>query len=403
MKFVPAESFETHEIDDFILRTEQEFNKVARYGKKAVGLISGGADSTASGILAHNALGPRFYGVHAETAFMRKGECKDVLWYLNSACKLPVVYKDLSNEFLLRVIDAGKDSEKKREAFSETYFEVVNKLANEFEAEVIVQGTIAPDVIESEAGIKRQQNVLTEKWLKRYDSEGIIVSEPLLNVYKPQSRAILRHYGIPEYISEREPFPGPGLSVRVVGQVNTEKLQILKEADAIVVPELKRYIKEFVEKDSQCICTIMDNKTKDVDVDPKYFRNMKNPRVTEDKVTGIVNNKRTYTSMLLIDSPKDVSFLSRASEKFIKENLDKGIGRVSVLVEELNPDEKYNIFLRPILTERFETAKVPPITRFNIKKISNTLVSKIPNKYLSNIAGVYYDVTPKPPATVEME
>jgi GMP synthase (glutamine-hydrolysing) len=404
MKFYPAKSFDTEdEFDDFLLRTDCELKRIARYGKEAVGLISGGADSTSSGILAHNVLGPRFHGVHIETAFMRKGECKDVLWYLNSACKLPVVYKDLSDEFLPRVIDAGKDSEKKREAFSEAYFEVARKLANEFEAEIIVQGTIKADVIESEGGIKRQQNVLTEKWLKRYDAEGIIVAEPLLNLYKPQSRHILRHYGIPEDITGREPFPGPGLSVRIVGQVTPEKLEILKEADAIATPVLKHYTKEFVKKDSQCICAIMDNKTKDVDVDPKYFGDMKNSRVTEDKVTGMVENKRTYTNMLLIDSPTDVSYLSLASERFIKENLDKGIGRVAVLVEELNADGKYNIFLRPILTEKFETAQVPPIARPDIKKISYALRSNLPDKYRFDVAGVYYDITPKPPATIEFE
>jgi GMP synthase (glutamine-hydrolysing) len=404
MKFYPAKSFDTEdEFGDFLLRTDSELKRIGRYGKEAIGLLSGGADSTSSGILAHNVLGPRFHGVHIETAFMRKDECKDVLWYLNSACKLPVVYKDLSDEFLPRVIDAGKDSEKKREAFSETYFEVARKLANEFEAEIIVQGTIKPDVVESESGIKRQQNVLTEKWLKRYDAEGIIVAEPLLNLYKPQSRHILRHYRIPEDITGREPFPGPGLSVRIVGQVTPEKLEILKEADAIATPVLKHYTKEFVKKDSQCICAIMDNKTKTIDVDPKYFGDMKNPRVTEDKVTGIVENKRTYTNMLLIDSPTDVSYLSLASERFIKENLDKGIGRVAVLVEELNTDGKYNIFLRPVLTEKFEIAQVPSIERPNLKMIPHTLKSNIPAKYLFDIAGVYYDVTPKPPATIEYE
>jgi GMP synthase (glutamine-hydrolysing) len=404
MKFTPANPFETRDgEDEFILRTDQEFERVARYGKKAVGLISGGADSTSSGILAHNVLGPRFHGVLIETAFMRKGECKDVLWYLNSACKLPVVYKDLSGEFLPRVINAGKDSEKKREAFSEAYFEAAYKLANEFEAEIIVQGTIKPDVVESESGIKRQQNVLTEKWIRRYDAEGIIVAEPVLNLYKPHSRRILRHYGIPEDITGREPFPGPGLSVRIVGQVTPEKLEILKEADAIATPVLRHYTKEFVKKDSQCICAIMDNKTKTVDVDPKYFEGMKNPRLTEDKVTGMVENKRTYTDMLLIDSPADVSYLSPASERFIEENLGKGIGRVAVLVEEFNAYGKFNLFLRPVLTEKFETAQVPPIARPHLSMISHALKSNIPAKYLFDVAGVYYDVTPKPPGTIEYE
>jgi GMP synthase (glutamine-hydrolysing) len=107
--------------------------------------------------------------------------------------------------------------------------------------------------------------------------------------------------------------------------------------------------------------------------------------------------------MLLIDSPTDVSYLSLASERFIKENLDKGIGRVAVLVEELNTDGKYNIFLRPVLTEKFEIAQVPSIERPNLKMIPHTLKSNIPAKYLFDIAGVYYDVTPKPPATIEYE
>lgn len=404
MKFYPAKSFDTEdEFYDFLLRTDGEFKRIGRYGKEAIGLLSGGADSTASGILAYNALGPRFHGIHIETAFMRKGECEDVLWNLNSGCKLPVVYKDLSDEFLTRVMHAGKDAEEKRAAFSDTYFEVARKLANEFEAEIIVQGTIAPDVVESKGGIKRQQNVLTEKWLERYDAEGIIIAEPLLNVYKPQSRYILKHHRIPENLTERDPFPGPGLSVRIVGQVTPEKLDILKEADAIVKPLLKNYTKEFVKKDYQCICAIMNNKTKDADVNPKYFRDMKNPQITEDKVTGMVENKRTYTNMLLIDSPTDVSYLSLASEKFIKENLDKGIGRVSVLVEELNADGKYNIFLRPILTDNFTTAQIPPISRSNLSLVSSALKLNLPDEYRFNIAGIYYDVTNKPPATIEFE
>jgi len=410
MKFYPAKSFDTEdEFDDFLLRTDGELKRIGRYGKEAIGLLSGGADSTSSGILAHTVLGPRLHGVHIETAFMRKGECKDVLWYLNSACRLPVVYKDLSDEFLPRVIDAGKDSEKKREAFSETYFEAARKLANEFEAEIIVQGTIKPDVVESEGGIKRQQNVLTEKWLKRYDAEGIIVAEPLLNLYKPQSRHILRHYSIPEEITGREPFPGPGLSVRIVGQVTPEKLEILKEADAIVTPVLKYYTKKFVKKDSQCICAIMDNKTEEIGAssatDIECLKDRQNPpRITRDKVTGMVEGKRTYTNMLLVDSPlvEPLSLID-VSNRIVKENLDKGIGRVAVLVEELNADGKYNIFLRPVLTEKFETAQVPPIERPNLKMISYALKSKIPAEYLLDVAGVYYDVTPKPPATIEFE
>ncbi|MEM5778119.1 MAG: hypothetical protein QXD43_00745 [Candidatus Aenigmatarchaeota archaeon] len=409
MKFNPVmiPKIETYEdASEFTYKTKKEFERVSEKRRIALSLQSGGVDSTTCGIIAYEALGPKlFRGIHFEHGGMRKGECKEVLWNLNSECKLPVTYKDFSEIFMKNVINAGKDSEEKRRAVSETYFNVALNLAKENEADILIHGTIKPDWLETERKIKRQHNVIPDYWKNLFEDEGIIIAEPLYHLYKPDVRNLLRYYRVPSSITERKPFLGPGLYCRAVGQVSEEKMEILREADSILMPSLENYAKRFTEKsnkDFQCLCAIMDNKTNVIDIDTKWF-NTPEGLITEDKVTGMKENKRTYTNMLLIDSPHEISYLSKTSEKFVNENLDKGIGRVAVQIEKFHSDGEYNLILRSIITDKFTKAQVMPIEKSVLQSMSKNLEEVLIKPYFWKIAGVYYDVTPKPPATIEFE
>lgn len=410
MKFIPFDpyghgldlSYEK-DVSYFVRNTEDHFKYASKNKRKVLALMSGGVDSTACGLLAHRALGAsKFNGVHFEHGFMREGECKEVLWDLNSRCNIPVTYRDLSKEFLPRVIDAGKDAEEKRKAVSETYFEVARKLANEFDADIILHGTIRPDWEETEGGIKTQHNVVTERWKKRFEDDWIMVAEPLYYLYKPDSRNILRYFNMPSSVSERQPFPGPGLAVRDIGQVSENSLGVLRKLDSIVTSGLEPSMKVYRDqgKDVQYFAALMDARTENVEI-PSECSGIKisNPRVAKDKVTGMVENKRTYKSLLLFNSkpeyPIPIEPFAKASCEIIEKNKD--IGRCAVVLRERDEGD-YIALARAITTKNFKTAEVaePPASFVHIT--ANQIMNAIPQ-----IRTLAYDVTPKPPATIEFE
>lgn len=391
------------DVSYFIRSTEDSFKNASKNRRKVLALMSGGVDSTACGLLAHRALGAsKFNGVHFEHGFMREGECKEVLWDLNSRCNIPVTYRDLSKEFIPRVIDAGKDAEEKRKAVSETYFEVAHRLTNEFDADILLHGTIRPDWEETEGGIKRQHNVVTERWMKKFQDDLIMVAEPLYYLYKPDSRNILRYFGMPSSISERQPFPGPGLAVRNIGQVSGDSLSVLRKLDSIVTPGLEPSMNVYRKqgKDVQYFAALMDAKTENVEI-PSECSGIKisNPRVAKDKVTGMVNGKRTYKNLLLFNSkpeyPIPIEPFVKASCEIIEKNKD--IGRCAVVLAERDYG-KYIALTRAITTKDFKTAEVAePPAGFAYMTV-NQIMNSIPE-----IVAVAYDITPKPPGTIEYE
>ena len=206
-------------------------------GRKAVIGLSGGVDSSAAAVIVSDAVGKNLTAVYVDTGLMRKGETEEIRQVFSKF--------DLD----LRIIDAGerffkalkgvKDPEQKRKIIGKLFIDIFDENAKEVGAEVLVQGTIYSDRIESgitkhSSNIKSHHNVggLPKKM-------KLEVYEPLREIYKDEVREVAREAGLPKEITEREVFPGPGLAIRMLGEVTPEKAEIVRETSAIVTEELK--------------------------------------------------------------------------------------------------------------------------------------------------------------------
>jgi len=200
----------------------------------AVIALSGGVDSSTAAALAYEAVGDQLTPVYVDTGLMRKGETdqiRETFAYMDS---LRIV--DAKDRFL-DALEGITDPEEKRHAIGEGFIREFETVAREVDADYLVQGTIYPDRIESEGTIKSHHNVggLPE----RIDFEGIV--EPMADLYKDEVREVARHLDLDEIVSERMPFPGPGLAVRIIGEVTEEKLAVAREANHVVEAELEDY------------------------------------------------------------------------------------------------------------------------------------------------------------------
>jgi len=208
--------------------------------KKAVCGLSGGVDSSVAAVLVHKAIGKQLTCIFVNNGVLRKDEAEKVQHTFKDM-GLNLKYVDASSQFLnkLKGVD---DPEKKRKIIGNTFIEVFEKEAHELGgAGFLVQGTLYPDVIESvsfkgpSAVIKSHHNVggLPEKMKLK-------LVEPLRELFKDEVRAIGRELKMPDDIIDRQPFPGPGLAIRILGEVTEARLGILREADAIVIEEIKK-------------------------------------------------------------------------------------------------------------------------------------------------------------------
>ncbi|PSQ59642.1 MAG: glutamine-hydrolyzing GMP synthase subunit GuaA [Halobacteriales archaeon SW_9_67_25] len=201
---------------------------------EAVIALSGGVDSSTAAALAYDAVGDQLTPVYVDTGLMRKGETEQVRETFSYMDSLRVV--DARDRFL-DALEGVTDPEEKRHAIGEGFIREFETVARDVGADYLVQGTIYPDRIESEGTIKSHHNVggLPE----RIDFEGIV--EPMRDLYKDEVREVARALGLEEVISERMPFPGPGLAVRILGEVTEEKLTVAREANHVVEEELDEY------------------------------------------------------------------------------------------------------------------------------------------------------------------
>ena len=201
---------------------------------KAIIACSGGVDSTTAAVLASRALGDRLLAVYVDTGLMRKDETADVSKTLK---ELAVQHRILqaADEFF-DALRGVTDPERKRIIIGNKFIELFEREASTFGAEYLVQGTIAPDWIESGGQlrdrIKTHHNVagLPERMKLR-------LFEPLRDLYKDEVRATARALGI--RVAERQPFPGPALAVRIIGEVTPERVAIVRQASAIVEEEIQ--------------------------------------------------------------------------------------------------------------------------------------------------------------------
>jgi GMP synthase (glutamine-hydrolysing) len=201
--------------------------------------LSGGVDSAVAALLVHRAIGDRLTCVFVDTGLLREGEPEQVEETFARHFKVPLVHVKTEDRFLAR-LEGVEDPEEKRRSIGEEFIRVFEEVAREHrEARFLVQGTLYPDVIESgsrtAARIKSHHNVggLPE----RMDLELV---EPLRDLFKDEVRAIGAELGLPEEIVGRQPFPGPGLAVRIVGEVSRERLDMVRAADRIVQEEVRR-------------------------------------------------------------------------------------------------------------------------------------------------------------------
>lgn len=215
-------------VEKFIPKSIDRIKNEAK-GKTIIAL-SGGVDSSVCAVLGHRALGSDMTPIYIDTGLMRKGETeriKEIFAHMN----LQVV--DAKERFL-SALEGIDDPEEKRKAVGETFIRVFEEEARELEAQYLIQGTIYPDRIESEGGIKSHHNV--GGLPTHIEFEGIV--EPIDDLYKDEVREVARAIELPEEICERMPFPGPGLAVRIIGEVTEEKVDVAREANAIVEEEL---------------------------------------------------------------------------------------------------------------------------------------------------------------------
>ncbi len=215
---------------------------------KAICAISGGVDSTVAATLVARALGENLICVFVDNGLLRKNEAHEVKHSYAEKLKLNIKYVDASKQFLT-ALKGVKDPEKKRKIIGREFIRVFEREARKIKgAKYLVQGTLYPDVIESvpppREGSKSKGYSST---IKSHHNVGGLpkdlkfeLIEPLRELFKDEVRVLGKELGVPDSILGRHPFPGPGLGVRVLGEVSKDKLDILREADAIFIEEIKK-------------------------------------------------------------------------------------------------------------------------------------------------------------------
>ncbi len=206
---------------------------------KAICALSGGVDSSVAALLVHSAIGKNLTSIYIDSGLMREGETDVLREVFAKHFKMNVLIIDAKREFL-KALKGIVDPEEKRKAIGKTFIEFFEKEAKKLNADVLVQGTIYPDVIESK-GSKHAQKIKSHHNVGGLpENMKLILVEPLRQFYKDEVRKIGRIINLPGSITNRQPFPGPGLAVRVIGEVTEEKLEILKKADKIVREEIEK-------------------------------------------------------------------------------------------------------------------------------------------------------------------
>ena len=201
-------------------------------GKTIIG-VSGGVDSTVAAVLASRAIGDKLTAVYVDTGLMRKGET-DFVGDLLSDLNVDFKIYEAGDEYF-EALKGMIDPEEKRRIIGEKFIRNFEKVAREEKAEYLVQGTIAPDWIESGGGLRDT--------IKSHHNVGALpkdmdlkLVEPLRDIYKDEVRKVARFLRVP--VAERQPFPGPGLAVRIIGECTKEATEIIREACAIVEEEI---------------------------------------------------------------------------------------------------------------------------------------------------------------------
>ncbi len=372
---------------------EQKVEEIRRIvgDEKVLMAVSGGVDSTTCLFLLHRAIGRNAIGVLIDTGFMRIGEIERVRERLTKALPdLNLKVVDAKEKFF-NSVKGLKDAEEKRIAFRETFYNTLSELASQLGCKFLAQGTIAPDWIETTGGIKTQHNVLAQIGIRTEEKWGFTVIEPLADLYKDEVRVVARHLSVPPEVVERQPFPGPGLLVRCVGEVTEEKLKLTKLANKAV----EEFFAPKEPKPAQYFAGVMDWDVERDDESVKWLEVPCEGYKLKVKVTGVKGDLRSYSYALIVKLARKPSFgeLMEMQRTLISRNPE--YTRVLLLLRE--GSGKYLVSARAVDTEDFMTADVHELTWEEMGELADRLAR------LEGVRAVCYDITPKPPATIEYE
>jgi GMP synthase (glutamine-hydrolysing) len=289
--------------------------------------LSGGVDSAVAAALVHKAIGDQLACVFVDTGLLRRNEAEQVEDTFLRQFKIDLVHVKAGDRFL-GALDDVIDPERKRKIIGELFIRVFEEAARDLgDARFLVQGTLYPDVVESggtdNANIKSHHNVGGLP-----DDMDFELVEPLRHLFKDEVRAVGEELGLPEEIVWRQPFPGPGLAVRIIGTITPERVEILQQADAVVVEEIKRA--GLYREIWQSFAVL--------------------PAV---KTVGVMGDDRTYA---------------------------------------------YPIVLRAVTSDDAMTADWARIPYDVLERISSRIINEVPG-----VNRVAYDITSKPPGTIEWE
>ncbi|MGB4058555.1 MAG: glutamine-hydrolyzing GMP synthase [Alphaproteobacteria bacterium] len=292
----------------------EKIRKQVGKGRVICGL-SGGVDSSVTAVLLHEAIGDQLTCIYVDTGLMRANESKQVVDMFRGHYNIPLIHEDAS-EIFLGGLEGTSDPEMKRKLIGTKFIDVFEKLAKSIgDAEFLAQGTLYPDVIESvsftggpSVTIKSHHNVGGLP-----DIMKLKLVEPLRELFKDEVRALGRELGMPEEFIKRHPFPGPGLAIRIPGEITKEKLEILRKADTVYLEEIRNA--GLYDAIWQAFAVLLPVKTVGV--------------MGDDRTYDFVCALRAVTSTdgMTADSyPFDHAFLSRVATRIINEV--RGINRV---------------------------------------------------------------------------
>ncbi|NWG72466.1 MAG: glutamine-hydrolyzing GMP synthase [Parvularculaceae bacterium] len=277
--------------------------------------LSGGVDSSVAAVLIHEAIGAQLTCVFVDTGLMREGEGEDVVRLFRDSYNIPLIHVR-AEELFLGKLKGVDDPEQKRKIIGATFIDIFEREAKKIDgAEFLAQGTLYPDVIESvsfdggpSVTIKSHHNVggLPERM-------NLKLVEPLRELFKDEVRALGRELGLPDHFVGRHPFPGPGLAIRIPGEVTKEKADLLRRADAVYLDEIRKA--GLYDAIWQAFAVLLPVRTVGVMGDERTY----------DYVLAL--RAVTSTDGMTADSyPFDHAFLSRCATRIINEV--KGVNRV---------------------------------------------------------------------------
>ncbi|MFA6457236.1 MAG: glutamine-hydrolyzing GMP synthase [Bacteroidota bacterium] len=213
-------------------------NKVGN--KKVLCALSGGVDSSVAAVLLHKAIGDQLFCIHIDNGLMRRGESEQVVKTFRDEYHIALDFVDGTEMFLTRLKNVV-DPEKKRKIIGKTFIDIFEQEAKKVSgAEFLAQGTLYPDVIESVSFKGPSQTIKTHHNVGGLpDIMNLKLIEPFRELFKDEVRAVGRSLGLSDVLIDRHPFPGPGLAIRVLGDITKERLEILRSADEIFISELR--------------------------------------------------------------------------------------------------------------------------------------------------------------------